>query len=63
MNVVTLDETNNVIEQFVDDIITYANSGGLENLTANNVIKKKIILINMILPNSELAEKVTTRKF
>lgn len=37
-NVVTLEETNNVIEQFVDDIITYVNSGGdLENLTANNV--------------------------
>ena len=48
-NVVTLDETNNVIEQFVDDIITYVNSGGdLENLTANNVYnviknKKEII--------------------
>lgn len=48
-NVVTLEETNNVIEQFVDDIITYVNSGGdLENLTANNVYnviknKKEII--------------------
>lgn len=48
-NVVTLDETNNVIEQFVDDIITYVNYGGdLENLTANNVYnviknKKEII--------------------
>lgn len=48
-NVVTLDETNNVIEQFVDDIITYVNSGSdLENLTANNVYnviknKKEII--------------------
>lgn len=48
-NVVTLDETNNVIDQFVDDIITYVNSGGdLENLTANNVYnvikhKKEII--------------------
>lgn len=48
-NVVTLDETNNVIEQFVDDIITYVNSGGdLENLSANNVYnvikhKKEII--------------------
>lgn len=48
-NVVTLDETNNVIEQFVDDIITYVNSGGnLENLTANNIYniiknKKEII--------------------
>ena len=48
-NVVTIDETNNVIEQFVDDIITYVDSGGdLENLTANNVYnvikhKKEII--------------------
>ena len=48
-NVVTIGETNNVIEQFVDDIITYVNSGGnLENLTANNVYnvikhKKEII--------------------
>ncbi|GEM_PF-3412062 len=37
-NLTTLEETNSVIEQFVDDIITYVNSGGsLENLTANNV--------------------------
>ena len=51
MDVVTLDETKNVIEQFVDDIITYVNSSSLENIIANNVIKKKIIfLINMILP-------------
>ena len=48
-NAVTIDETNNVIEQFIDDIITYVDSGDdLKNLTVNNIYnvikhKKEVI--------------------
>ena len=48
-NAVTIDETNNVIEQFIDDIITYVDSGDdLKNITVNNIYnvikhKKEVI--------------------